>query len=348
MSTPWSDDVFIVGEIGINHNGRIELALEAIETAKRAGCDAIKFQTFVAAEFCNPTVEYEYQSQGRRVTEPMIEMFQRCELPTHHWAECIKHANEIGIDMFTTPQNTSDLRHFDVGSLPAIKVGSDDLTNMRLLGELSAFGRPMIISSGMATISDLARALDKLKWPESSDIAVLVCTSQYPTPLVDANVSRVKTIGSAFPGVTVGFSDHTVGATAAIAARTLGARIFEKHFTTDRNLAGPDQWFSPDEGELTEWVASIRDAGVALGNGIVAPSDEERSMALIARRSIVALHDLSRGHVVRAEDIGMRRPGGGMSPDNIDELMGLCLTNDVAAFSQIHLSDFTLAGDDND
>ena len=276
----------------------------------------------------------------------MIEMFERCELPTHYWVECVKHANEIGIDFFTTPQNSTDLRHFDVANLPAIKVGSDDLTNTNLLGELATYGRPMIISAGMASIGDLSRALDAVKWPESPDVAVLVCTSQYPTPLADANIRRVKTIARAFPGVTVGFSDHTSGVTAAIAARALGARVFEKHFTTDRSLPGPDQWFSPGEAELKDWVASIRDAGVALGNGIVAPSEAERSVALIARRSIVALRDLSCGHIVRPEDIGMRRPGGGMTSDQYQDLIGLCLTKDVAAFSQILLSDITSVGGD--
>ena len=344
MSSPWTDKDYIVGEIGLNHNGSLDLALEAIEVAKRAGCDAIKFQTFAAAEFCDPTVQYEYLSQGRSITEPMIEMFQRCELPTQHWKRCVKHAKEIGIDMFTTPQNGSDLRHFDVASLPAIKVGSDDLTNTQLLAELAAYERPMIISSGMASIGDLAHALQALNWPESPDIAVLVCTSQYPTPLIHANISRVRTIAAAFPGIAVGFSDHTLGVTAAITARALGARVFEKHFTTDQSLPGPDQWYSPNEDDLSHWVTSIRDTGAVLGSGIVAPSEAERSMALIARRSLVALYDLPRGHILRPADIGMRRPGGGMTSDQYQELIGLCLTRDVAAFSQISFTDLTSTG----
>ena len=192
MGVPWASEPYIVGEIGLNHNGDVKLALAAIDLAKRAGCSAIKFQTFKAAEFCDPSVEYEYESQGRRVKEPMIDMFQRSELPHDAWSKCVQYADDVGIDLFTTPQNASDLRHFDAARLPAIKVGSDDLTNTRLLRELGGLGRPMIISSGMASMSDVAAALEVLEWPSREEVAVLVCTSQYPTPLSAANMLRVR------------------------------------------------------------------------------------------------------------------------------------------------------------
>lgn len=341
MDTPWAEEPYIVGEIGINHNGDLSLALAAIDMAKRTGCSAVKFQTFTASEFCDPSVEFDYLSQGRRVREPMIDMFRRCELTPESWAKCVEHAEEVGIDMFTTPQNASDLRHFDVAELPAIKVGSDDLTNTRLLRDLGGWGRPMIISSGMATMSDISRALEALDWPSRRDVAVLVCTSQYPTPPSDANVSRVRTLSSAFPGLTVGFSDHTVGTTAAVVARTLGARIFEKHFTVDRTLPGPDHWFSPDEAGLAAWVTAIVDAGTCLGSGVIAPTADEHKMAAIARRSIVALRDLAVGHVVSDTDVGMRRPGGGLPSEAMDEIVGLKMTRAITAYEPLSWAHFT-------
>jgi N,N'-diacetyllegionaminate synthase len=337
---PWQSGLYIVGEIGLNHNGDIDLALQSIDMAKAAGCDAVKFQTFKAEEFCDPSTPYTYQSQGKYVTETMRDMFQRCELPLESWRVCVRHAEEVGIDFMTTPQNVSDLSPFNAAELPAIKVGSDDLTNIRHITEVGNFGRPVILSSGMATLAEVARALNALGWPGRMDVAVLVCTSEYPCPPYKANVQRVTTLRNAFPGLVVGLSDHTTSSTAAIAACALGARIFEKHFTPDRGLPGPDHWFSLDADQLAAWVRAIRECELVLGDGIVMPTQSEVELAMIARRSLVYLRDLSQGHIVTEADVGMRRATGGLQSEDASVIAGAALSCAVSAYEAVQWDHF--------
>jgi len=320
-----------VGEIGLNHNGQRHLALEAISVAKDAGCDAIKFQTFAASEFCDPTVEYEYLSRGETVREPMIDMFRRSELPPEIWKECVEFARSTGIDLFTTPQNATDLRHFNVKELPAIKVGSDDLTNTVLLQDLASYSRPMILSSGMASLSQIATALEAVDWPRRQDVALLVCTSEYPASFNSLNLRRIETLRGAFPGLAIGFSDHSVGSTSAACAVALGAQVFEKHFTVSKELPGPDHWFSADGDELSMWCTTIRDAESSLGSGVVEPTEAERELATVARRSVVALVDIPMGAVITREMVGMRRPGTGLSSETIAWIVGCLATRSIRA-----------------
>lgn len=335
MDIPWQNDLYVVGEIGLNHNGQLDLALEAISIAKRAGCDAIKFQTFSADEFCDPSVEYEYMSQGIAVREPMIDMFRRSELPANVWQECVNFARSIGIDMFTTPQNSDDLRHFVVSELPAIKVGSDDLTNTALLREIAEHSRPMILSSGMASLAQVATALEAVDWANRKDVALLVCTSEYPAAPASLNLKRIKSLQEAFPGLAVGFSDHSRGSTAVACAVALGARVFEKHFTVNKALPGPDHWFSADADELTDWCDAIREAHASLGSGVVQPTQAETELAVVARRSVVALTDISPGTVISKEMLGMRRPGTGLTSDSVAELIGCLATRQIHAYEPL-------------
>lgn len=334
---PWEREPYLIAEVGLNHAGDLGNALKAVEVAKAVGCSAIKFQTYRADEFCDPSVSYSYSSGGTQVTEPMIEMFRRYELEDDAWQQCVSYARTLEIDFLTTPQNASDLRHFDLSELPAIKVGSDDLTNFRHLAAVAETGRPLILSSGMARLAEVATALDVVGWPDRQDIAVLVCTSQYPTPARDANVRRVSTLKAAFPSLAVGFSDHTVGNAAAVAACALGASIFEKHFTTDRSLPGPDQWFSADPKSLRDWVTAISEGFEALGSGIVAPTPQEEEMAKVARRSLVALRDLSPGDALTESDVGVRRTGAGAGLPSamLEFIVGLEIQEPVASFDPI-------------
>lgn len=306
---------YIIAEVGLNHCGEVSRAIEMIRVAKMAGADAVKFQTFKATEFCgDPLQMFTYASRGREVTEPMLEMFSRFELPSSAWQQLSAEAKRIGIDFFSTPQNETDLELILPLGIPAIKVGSDDLTNINLIRNYATHKIPMILSSGMADIGEVRDALDSAGWFEGGQVSVLVCTSEYPTRYNDVNIQRVQTLRNAFPGLVVGFSDHTESDLAAIMAVALGASIFEKHFTLSHDLDGPDHWFSLEPRELERWVASIRAAFQSKGDGFVRPTSNELKMRVLARRSVVAIKDIEEGEKFSKENVGLRRPGNGIPP----------------------------------
>jgi N-acetylneuraminate synthase/N,N'-diacetyllegionaminate synthase len=314
---------YIIAEAGINHNGDLDTALKMIEAAHSAGADAVKFQTFKASEFCgDPSQLFTYYSKGEKITESMLSMFERMELSSSDWKSIKLHAEEIGITFFSTPQNYSDLSILLELGVQVIKVGSDDLTNLPLISSYASVGLPLILSSGMANISEVHNALEAAGWYSGNEVAVLVCTSQYPTPATDVNIRRVKTLRGAFPGLVVGFSDHSIGDGAAIMATALEAQIFEKHFTLSHEMEGPDHWFSLNPTELNSWVASIRGAHQMLGSGLVLPTEEELKMRVLARRSVVALRDISPNEKLSEDNIGLRRPGSGLPPELLPLLCG--------------------------
>ena len=246
---------FIIAEVGINHNGSIDTALQMIEVAKRAGADAVKFQTFRASEFVgDPDQQFTYRSQGRQVNESMLAMFTRYELPSAAWVGIKAECDRQGIIFMSTPQNRSDLDLLLEVGLPAVKIGSDDFTNLPLIRSYAQTGLPMILSCGMSDLSEVHQALDAAGGFDGYPVALLLCTSQYPTPPIDVNLRKLRTLQGAFPGLVTGFSDHTQGPLAASLAVALGAAIFEKHFTLDHDQPGPDHWFSEDPVGLESWV----------------------------------------------------------------------------------------------
>jgi N,N'-diacetyllegionaminate synthase len=263
---------FLVAEAAFNHNGDLDRALAMVHAAAKAGCDAVKFQTYRTEQFCQPA-------------DPMFHHFKRGELEPAAWpllkAECERHR----IVFLSTPQNRSDLDILLKAAIPAIKVGSDDFTNLPLLMDYASVGLPMILSCGMADMNDVYRALASVGALEGGrETALLVCTSQYPAPVEEANVARITTLRAAFPRVEIGFSDHTEGAQAAIAAAALGATVFEKHFTLDRNLPGPDHWYAETPESLREWVSGIRTTRALLGSGLVVPTEKELANKLKYQR----------------------------------------------------------------
>ena len=272
---------FIVAEAGINHNGSLDRALAMVTVAKQAGCDAIKFSAFKAAEFCNPRHSITYHHQGVLVTEPEIEMFRRCELPDGSWRTIKYECDRHGIIFFATPQNESDLLPLlDVG-VPCIKVGSDDLTNLALIESYAKHGLPMILSTGMAESHDVFCAM-RAALPRQ--MMLLVCTSEYPCPLENANLQRITTLQSAVT-IPVGFSDHTIGAKAAIIATALGACYLEKHFTLSNEMRGPDHAFSANPAGLERWASAIRKTRVLMGSGAIEPTQQERVNRINWRRT---------------------------------------------------------------
>jgi N,N'-diacetyllegionaminate synthase len=331
---------YCIAEVGINHNGELPRAIRMIEAAKAAGADAVKFQTFKAQEFCgDPDQTFTYKSQGKSVTESMLGMFQRYEFLPETWRVIKAHCDDVGITFFSTPQNPSDLDLLLEVGVPAVKVGSDDFTNLPLLREYAAAGLPLILSCGMSDMAEVHQALETVGWFEYRPAALLLCTSQYPTPPEDVNIAKLTTLQQAFPRLLVGFSDHTQGPLAAALAVARGARIFEKHFTLDHELPGPDHWFSEEPAGLAEWIATIRGADVLLGTPYLRPTKAEQEMRLVARRSVVALRNIARGEALDKTNVGLRRPGGGLPPDMIGRVLGLLATRDIKRGERLTLGD---------
>jgi N,N'-diacetyllegionaminate synthase len=303
---------FVVAEVGINHNGELERALEMVHVAARAGCDAVKFQTFKAAEFVNdPSQMFTYRSQGREVTESMLAMFQRYELPVSAWPVIKEECQKAGILFFSTPQNRSDLDILLQLGVPAVKVGSDDFTNLPLLKSYASTGLPLILSTGMSDLAEAHQALEAVGALDGYPVILLVCTSQYPTPPEDANLARITTLRAAFPMVPIGFSDHTRGSLAAAMAVALGACFLEKHFTLSHELPGPDHWFSEEPEGLVDWVAGIRAAQTMMGSPLVRPTAIERGNKLEYQRRLVAARDIRCGEILDETALTLRRVAGG-------------------------------------
>lgn len=330
------EPVYIIAEIGINHNGDLQLAKEMIDAARDCGVDAVKFQIFRAEEFVSdPMTMYTYCSQGKEVTESMVGMFNRYEFDEHEWKELFKYCAEKNIDCFATPQNPSDLDFLlSIADVPVIKVGSDDLTNLDLLDYYARIGKPLIISAGMAYLSEIEDAVNTIHRAGNYNLAVLHCISSYPTDAEDVHLNKILTIRDVFD-VVVGFSDHTWGSTAAIGAVALGAVIIEKHFTLDKNLPGPDHIFSSDPKELKSLVDSIRFIETARGERLIRPTQKECEMRKIARRSIVASRDIPKGEMISRDNICFKRPGTGLPPKFVSYLLGKTTGVDLRQNEQI-------------
>ena len=303
---------FVVAEVGLNHNGELERALEMVHIAAQAGCDAVKFQTFKAAEFVNdPLQMFTYRSQGSEVTESMLAMFQRFELSDDAWPVIKEECLKAGIIFLSTPQNLSDLDILLKVGVPAVKVGSDDFTNLPLLNEFAKSGLPLILSSGMSDLADVHQALETIGALDGYPAILLACTSQYPTPPEDVNLARIITLQAAFPMIPIGFSDHSQGSLASSLAVALGACLFEKHFTLSHDLPGPDHWFSEEPDGLASWVDNIRTSQKMLGNPLVRPTSIERRNRLDFQRRIVASRDIRYGEILDETALTFRRVAGG-------------------------------------
>lgn len=331
---------FIIAEAGINHNGEIAKALDMIRVAKQAGADAIKFQTFKASEFVgDPEQTFTYRSQGKEVTESMLAMFRRYELAEDAWDAIKAECGRQDIVFLSTPQNRTDLDLLLRIGVPAIKVGSDDLTNLPLLKSYAATKLPLILSCGMADMAEVYRSLQHVGALDGYPTVLLLCTSEYPTPAADVNLKKLTSLQAAFPTIPMGFSDHTVGPMASSLACALGACVFEKHFTLGNDLPGPDHWFSESPDGLSAWVQSIRTAYTMLGSDIVRPTEAELEMRKLARRSITAIRDISVGERLDASNIALRRPGTGLPPDLFDAMLGGTVLRDLQAGELLKLGD---------
>lgn len=332
---------FIIAEVGINHNGEMEKALEMIRVAKDAGADAVKFQTFKADEFISdPNLTFTYKSQGKEVTESMLEMFRRYQLGPSQWKQIKARCEQEGILFLSTPQNPSDLDILLEVGVPAVKIGSDDFNNLPLLKRYARTGLPLMVSCGMSDLGEVHQALETVGTLDGYPTVLFLCTSQYPTPPEDANLLKLKTLAAAFPMAVVGFSDHTQGPLASSLAVALGAGVLEKHFTLGHDLPGPDHWFSEDPAGLREWISSARTAHKLLGSSVVRPTAKEMQMRVLARRSIVALKPVAVGETLDEGNLGLRRPGDGLASRFWEMIVGKKAARAIGKGEQIRLGDF--------
>ena len=312
----------VIAEVGINHNGDIDLALRMIEAIAAAGAECVKFQTFSAEEFVNdPDDTYTYSSQGAEVTESMLEMFKRVELPRSAFARLFDAARAAGLIPFSTPTDREAVHLLEELGVEMYKIGSDDLVYTPFLEYVADKGKPIVLSAGMASGDDVARAIDTIRARGNQQIVLLHCVSEYPTPLGHANLRKIPALAERF-GIPVGFSDHTAGSRAASWAVAMGACVVEKHFTLDHGLPGPDHHFSADPGEMADLVAAVRDVELALGDPTLEPTDAEREMAALCHRSIVLVRDVAAGERLAFEDLAFRRPGTGMPPYRVTDVVG--------------------------
>jgi len=314
---------FIIGEAGINHNGEIKKAFEMIELGKKSGLNAIKFQTFSADEFiANVSLTHTYFSQGKKITESQYNMFKQCEFSKEEWYKVKEKCDKEDILFLSTPENSSDLDLLLQIGIPAIKVGSDELINIPLLKEFAKTKLPIILSTGMCTLDEVAKSLNAIGALDDYPTILLVTTSEYPTPNESVNLLKFQTLAKNFPSIPLGFSDHTQGVLASSLACAMGASVFEKHFTLNHNMPGPDHWFSADPNELIQWVKSIRTSYIMMGSEEVKPTKSEEVLKITARRSIFAISEIKEGDEFSMKNIGLRRPGNGLAPEYFEMVLG--------------------------
>jgi len=323
-------NVFVLAEAGINHDGDMKKAHRLIEAAHAARADGIKFQNYRTEDFVtDQTLTYEYGTDRRRRTQTQYEMFKEREIPREALPELRAHAAELGIAFVSTPTSEQGIQDLVDVRADAVKNGSDYLVHLPLVRAMARSGLPTILSTGMSTTAEIDDALRAFDDAGGEHVVVLHCTSRYPTPPNDANLLRIRSLAAAF-GRPTGFSDHTEGTTASVAATVLGAVMIEKHFTLDRHDDGPDHWFSADPAQLDELVQAVRDASAMLGDPAIRPTDEEAASRADFRLSCVAAEDLAAGTVLTSANIMFTRPGTGLPPKNADLLIGRRLATPVS------------------
>lgn len=336
----------IIAEAGVNHNASVDLALEMIDTAARAGADAVKFQTFKAEKLVRPGAEKAaYQRRETGSGEDQLMMLGRLELPDSAYPALVARCREQGIKFLSTPFDEASASMLVSLGMEKIKVPSGEVTNLPFLRFLAGFGLPMILSTGMATLDEVAEAIESLQgvWsasgrPVEAMVTLLQCTSNYPALPEDVNLRAMETMRDAF-GLPVGYSDHTLGTAVAVAAVALGATVLEKHFTLDRNLPGPDHSASLEPQELTELVRQIRTVEAALGNGAKEPRQSELPVRDVARRSVTLTCPVACGASITREMLSLMRPGTGIAPKFLDSVIGRHAARDLSAWTTLTWED---------
>lgn len=329
---------FVIAEAGVNHNGRLELAKQLVEAAAEAKADAVKFQLFkpeLLTTACAPTATYQ---QSSAKSDSQQALLAGLTLSHADMKTLAAYARQLGLMFLCTPFDTDSARFLvDELDVPLLKLSSGDLTTWPFLKSLSELNKPLLLSTGMATLAEVRQTVTYLqpllKGELKDQLALLHCTSSYPAPDESLNLSALFTIRAEFPDLVVGYSDHSLGPEASVAAVALGARVVEKHITLDTTLPGPDQAASLPTKHLSAFVKSVKRAAVMRGHGRKEPHAVEQNVREVARKSLVTARDLKAGDSVKAEDLVCKRPGTGISPVELDSVLGKQLKCDLPADS---------------
>lgn len=328
---------FIIAEAGVNHNGDLETALGLIDAAAEAGADAVKFQTFVAERLVTRDApKAAYQTRSTEADESQYEMLSRLQLSHEAHRKLMAHCQAKGILFLSTPFDEESVELLEKLDVAAFKVSSGEITNLPFLSHLARKNRPMIISTGMSDLSEVESAVHAVESAGNHSFILLQCVSSYPANPADANLRAMRTMEQAF-GAPVGYSDHTPGIAVAIAAVALGACLIEKHLTLDRTSPGPDHQASLEPDELRVLIEGIRAVEAALGHGRKEPASIEASTAAVARKSLVAARDIPSGTILTEEMIAIKRPGTGLPPSMLPNLVGRAVRTDIAANTMLQL-----------
>jgi N-acetylneuraminate synthase len=325
-----SDAAFIIAEAGVNHNGSMETARRLIHRAREAGADAVKFQTFSADRLVSRSAsKADYQERTSGAAETQHAMLKRLELTSEQVRTLLRWCNEEEIRFLSTPFDEASVDLLDELDVPLFKVGSGELTNLPFLEYIAAKGKPVILSTGMGTLAEVEDAVAVFREQPGADLTLLHCVTEYPAPPEEINLRAMATLRAAF-GLPVGYSDHTTGVEIATAAVALGARVIEKHFTIDRSLPGPDHSSSLEPDEFRRMVAAIRNVEAAMGSGRKGPAPCELANIPVARRSIVAVEEIRAGEAITTRNVAIMRPGSGIAPKYLSELLGMRTTRDIS------------------
>ncbi|MFA4995849.1 MAG: N-acetylneuraminate synthase [Patescibacteria group bacterium] len=316
-----SDGIFIIAEVGVNHNGSLEIAKKMVDAALEAGANAVKFQTFnteLLVSLDAPKAEYQKDEFSNKT---QFEMLKELELSEGEFRELKKYCDEKKIIFLSTPFDPRSADFLNELDVPAFKIGSGDLTNTQLLKQVAKFGKPIILSTGMSTIEEISSAVDIIT-KENKQLILLHCTSSYPASHDTVNLKAMKALKQKF-GTLIGYSDHTIGLEASIAAAALGARVVEKHFTLDKKMIGPDHKASINPEELKELVKAIRNIEKAIGDGNKKLCESELNVRRVARKSIFANRDIKKSEKISDEMLVIKRPETGIKPEFFDKIIGM-------------------------
>jgi sialic acid synthase SpsE len=315
---------YVIAEAGSNHNRDLGTALRLIEVAAEAGADAVKFQTYTAEGlYSRATPDMSYLKEQGLVgeRESVWDLIKRVEMPWEWHGDLARHAAQAGITFLSTPFDETAVDALEEVGVPAYKIASYEVTHLPLIERAARTGKPLLISTGMASLGDIERALDTAASAGGRDITVMHCAVNYPPRFEDLNLRAIATLRDAFR-IPIGWSDHTMGHTADVVAVALGACAVEKHFTLSRDQPGPDHPFALEPAELAAMVSAIREAEASLGSTVKRLTDAENDLFRLGRRSLVAARDLAAGAEISRDDIAVKRPGFGIPVDAIDQVIG--------------------------
>lgn len=320
------NSTFIIAEIGVNHNGSVDLAKTMIKSASMCGVDAVKFQTFVSEDLVTENTKTAEYQENNTNENSQLEMLKKLELSFDDFHELKRYAEDCGVIFLSSPFDFKSVDLLEKLNVSLYKLGSGELTNFELIDYVSNTNKPIILSTGMATLEEIKETYNHIK--NKDNLVILHCITGYPTSFEEANLNFIKTLQNELD-VPIGFSDHSPGIELPIAAVALGVCVIEKHFTLDKTLEGPDHKASLNPDEFKAMVSAIRNVEVAMGDGVRRFSKNEKEIKQVARKSIILNENVQKGTVLKREMLSIKRPGTGISPKYIDDVIGKTVIADL-------------------